>query len=137
MEVAGLLAIVFTTLALAPGAVIVMELPDKLRLSREEYMFVQRTSRGCRFARWMVASATVTTLVLAILADDAGRWSALLAFVALLATQIVFFVDPCPVNWITQSATAVPNDWVRLRARWEISHAVAGLPQFVAIVCVA
>ncbi len=137
MAVVQLLALVFTTLALVPAMAHVLELPNKLPMSREEYLTVQRLYRGWNRAGYIVIAALVTTLLLALFADDRGRGPALLAFCAILGTQIVFWQYTFPVNRITQNWTLAPENWRRLRDRWEISHAVSAVLNFLAVVSVA
>ena len=57
---------------------------------------------------------------------------------AVLATQLVFWVFTFPVNRYTRNWRDAPReDWRRLRDRWELSHAVSALLNFIALVCVA
>ena len=133
---AQLLAVVLTALALVPAAAHVLELPNKLPMPREEYLTVQRMYRGWNFAGYVVVAALITTLWLAIVSEGEARLPAIIAFLAILATQAVFWGFTFPVNQRTHNWTATPDDWERLRDRWEISHAVSALLNFIALVCV-
>jgi hypothetical protein len=134
---AQLLAVVLTALALVPAAAHVIELPNKLPMPREDYLTVQRVYRGWQFAGFVVVGALIATLWLALVADGNARGPAIIAFLAILATQVVFWGFTFPVNRRTRNWTAVPDDWERLRDRWEISHAAGAMLNFIALVCVA
>ncbi len=134
---AQLLSVVLTALALIPAAAHVMELPNKLPMPRDDYLTVQRVYRGWSFAGYIVAAALVATLWLAVISEGAARPPAVGAFLAILAAQFVFWGFTFPINQRTHDWTATPDDWEPLRDRWEISHAVAALLNFIALVCVA
>ena len=120
-----------------PDAAHVMELPNKLPLSREAYLTVQRVYRGWSFTGIVVVAAIIATLWFAFMADGAAEIPAAVAFTAILMTQVVYWGYTVPVNRRTRNWTEAPEDWERLRDRWEISHAVSALLSFVALVCVA
>jgi hypothetical protein len=130
------LAVILTALALVPAAAHVMELPNKLPMSREAYLTVQRVYRGWNLSAFVVIGALITTLVLMLTADGAAFLPALIGFLAIVATQVVFWKFTYPVNKITRNWTRVPEDWEALRDRWEISHAASAVLNFIAVVCV-
>lgn len=133
-----LLALVFTALALIPGAAHVIELPNKLPMPRDAYLTVQRVYRGWQFAGIAVIIALIATLWLAIDSEGRARWPAVIAFLAILGTQVVFWAITFPVNRRTANWTIAPEEgWERLRDRWELSHAVSALLNFIALVAVA
>ena len=137
-SLAGLLALVLTAVALAPGAAHVLELPNKLRLPREDYLLVQKLYRGWAYLGIVIAAALACTLWFAMMAKGPAEAPAVIAFVAVLATQLVFWVFTFPVNRYTRNWRDAPGeDWRRLRDRWELSHAVSALLNFIALVCVA
>ena len=135
-SLAQLLAVVLTALALVPAAAHVLELPNKLPMPREEYLTVQRMYRGWNFSGYVVGAALVATLWLAIVSEGDARVPAVIAFLSILATQVVFWGFTFPVDQRTQDWTTAPDDWKRLRDRWEISHAASALLNFTALVCV-
>jgi len=51
-----------------------------------------------------------------------------------LATQVVFWLITFPVNRRTRNWTAVADDWIRLRNRWEYSHAASAMLNLGAVV---
>jgi hypothetical protein len=130
------LAIVLTALALGPGMAHVMELPNKLPMSREAYLTVQRVYRGRNRLAVVVIGALIATLILTLSVEGNAFAPALIAFLAIVATQIVFWVFTFPVNRVTRNWTTVPEDWQRLRDRWEFSHAASAVLNFIAVVCV-
>jgi hypothetical protein len=130
------LAVVLTALALAPGMAHVMELPNKLPMTREAYLIVQRVYRGWNLLAFVVIGALIATLILVFSVDGDAFVPALIGFLAIVATQIVFWVFTFPVNRLTRNWTRVPDDWQRLRDRWEFSHAASAVLNFIAVVCV-
>jgi len=136
-SVAALLALVLTAVALVPGAAHVLELPNKLPLERDAYLIVQQVYRGWSRLGFVVIAALIATLWLAVVADEGSEVPATLGFLAILMTQVVFWTFTFPVNRRTRNWTEAPEDWERLRDRWEISHAASAFLNFVAFVCVA
>jgi hypothetical protein len=130
------LAIVLTALALVPAAAHVMELPNKLSMTREAYLTVQRIYRGWNLSGIVVIAALIATLMLLFSVDGDAFVPALLAFLAIAATQVVFWVFTYPVNRLTHNWTTTPDDWQRLRDRWELSHAASAVLNFIAVVSV-
>lgn len=130
------LAIVLTALALVPAAAHVMELPNKLPMTREAYLIVQRVYRGWNLSAVVVIGALIATLILMLSVDGAAFVPALIGFLAIVATQIVFWVFTFPVNRLTRDWTQVPEDWKQLRDRWEFSYAASAVLNFIAVVCV-
>lgn len=136
-SVAALLALVLTAVALVPTAAHVLELPNKLPLERDAYLMVQQVYRGWSRLGLVVIAALAATLWLAIVADEESEIPATLAFLAILMTQVVFWLFTFPVNQRTRNWTEAPENWEQLRDRWEISHAASALLNFFAFVCVA
>lgn len=130
------LAIVLTALALVPAAAHVMELPAKLPMTREAYLIVQRLYRGWNLSGIVVIAALAATFALLLSVDGEAFVPALIGFLAIVATQIVFWVFTFPVNRITHNWTRAPDDWKQLRDRWELSHAASAVLNFIAVVCV-
>jgi intracellular septation protein A len=137
-SMAGLLALVLTAVALAPSAAQVIGLPNKLHMEREEYLVVQRVYRSWPFLGILVVAALAATLWFASIMHGPAEAPAVIAFLAVLATQVVFWIFTFPVKRLVGKGRGLPEeDWERLRDRWEISHAVNALLNFVALVCVA
>jgi hypothetical protein len=121
-------------------------LPGKMRLSREAYLTVQPIYYpGFTIGAIAEPAAIVATLALFV---ASGSGLVLAAFLILLAMHAVYWVVTHPVNgfWLKdqrlqglgkgffsfgvgKNRDAIqPDDWLRLRDRWEYSHvARAGL----------
>jgi hypothetical protein len=128
-------AVFFCGLALIPGAAHVMELPNKIRLPREEYLVAQKLYRGWQLVAPVVLLALLATGVLAAQMRDAGSsavTASVIAFVCVAATQVVFWVFTFPVNRATRNWTSAPADWAKLRRQWEYSHATSAVLNLVA-----
>lgn len=128
------LAVVLTALALVPAMAHVMELPNKLPMTRDAYMIVQRVYRGWNKSNVVAIGALIATLILLLSVDGEAVAPALVGFLAMVATQFVFWVYTFPVNRVTRHWTLAPYDWQKLRDRWELSHAVSAVLNFVAVV---
>jgi hypothetical protein len=104
-SLAQLLALVLTAVALAPAAAHVLELPNKLPLHREEYLTVQQVYRGRSRLGFIVIAALIATFWMAVVADESSEIPATMAFVAILLTQVVFWLFTFPVNLRTHNWT--------------------------------
>lgn len=146
------LALILVSVAMALALAHALELPGKLRLSKEAYLSTQSIYYPGFTIGGMVGEAggLLTTLLL-VLATPAGTeafWLTLGAFVVLLAMHAAYWVLTHPVNnfWLKdfklegaggrffsfdplgREAEARTQDWTVLRNRWELSHVLrAGL----------
>ena len=59
---------------------------------------------------------------------------ALVAFLCIVRTQIVFWTYTFPTNQITDNWTTVPDNWTTLRQQWEYSHATDALLNLLAMI---
>jgi hypothetical protein len=128
-------AIFFCGLALVPAAAHAMELPNKIRLGKEEYFVAQKLYRGWELVAPIVILALVSTAMLfgqARAADPRPEVASMIAFICVAATQAVFWVFTFPVNRATQNWTQAPPHWEKLRRRWEYSHATSAVLNLVA-----
>jgi hypothetical protein len=118
----------------------VLEFPAKILYDATLYMSVQRSL----YAAWgpphigsmLEPAALVATILLTIAVRRRKRafWLSLWAVVALLAAfPFVYFFLVEPVNEVFQAASAVPANWMELRIRWEMGHAIRFLLQLVAL----
>jgi hypothetical protein len=60
-------------------------------------------------------------------------WLALLAFLLVAATLVIFFTWTYPANQATSNWTAVPENWRELRRQWEYAHAANAVLTFLAL----
>jgi hypothetical protein len=147
-----ILTVLLVAVALASTLAHVMELPGKLRLSKESYLAVQ----SIYYPGFTVAGGIgefggiIATFVLTMLmpAGTAQFWLTLGALLALLAMHAVYWALTHPVNnfWLKDvqlqgfsagffsfglskhGNDAQALDWTALRDRWEYSHVLrAGL----------
>ncbi|MFC4495640.1 hypothetical protein ACFPA8_16040 [Streptomyces ovatisporus] len=157
-EVFGTLAVLLAAAVMAPAVAHVLELPGKMRLSRAEYVVVQRIYYpGFTFAGFgeFVAIA-VTAVALALTeAGSAGFALRAVALAALAGVQAVYWLRVHPVNgfWLegedldrfssgffafrARRGGADPGghvEWTALRDRWEYGHATRAVLAVVSLV---
>ena len=124
------MSLLFTALALAPALAHVLELPNKINLSGEDYLTVQQIYRGWALLGIVVVGALLSTLVLTIMVRKEPEifTLTLISFLCIVGTQVVFWVFTYPVNQKANNWTLLPENWLELRNQWEYSHATgAGL----------
>jgi len=99
-----LLAIVAAALYLVPTGAHLFELPRKMALSSGEYMTVQQIYAGWELFGIVIAVALLATLAntLLVRTDHRAFAGSLAAFLALAATQGVFWAFTYPINVATQ-----------------------------------
>jgi hypothetical protein len=132
------LAIVLTALALVPAGAHLAELPNKIGLDQEAYFIVQSIYRGWALFGIALFGALGANLALAIVVRRQRapfRW-ALLAFLLVAATLVIFFIWTFPANQATRNWTVVPANWQELRTMWEYAHATNAVLTFLALCAV-
>lgn len=162
VDVVQSLSLILVVLALVPALAHALELPGKLRLSKEAYFAVQPIYYpGFTIAGVSEPVAIIATIVLLIVTPPGSPdfWLTLMALLGLIGMQAVYWLFTHPVNnfWLQgeklsrlglgffslgsskQGQQSDPRavDWTDLRDRWEYSHvARAGLAflSFVALV---
>lgn len=130
------LSLLFAALALAPAAAHLLELPNKIGLSREDYLTAQQLYRGWALLGVVVIGALVSTLAYAIVVRKQRNpfTLAVIALLCLAATQAVFWTFTFPANQVTANWTVLPENWDALRSQWEYSHAASALLNLAALV---
>jgi hypothetical protein len=139
------LTVLFVAVAMALALAHALELPGKLRLSRDTYLAVQRMYYpGFTIGGAVEAAALVCTALLVFLSrtDATVFWLTLMSFLALLAMHAVYWVVTHPVNnfWMRgfqpkgvggrffafgtngRHRKAYTPEWTELRDQWEYSH---------------
>jgi hypothetical protein len=136
MTAALFCSLIFTAFAMAGSLAHVFELPNKITLSAEHYLVVQQIYRGWSLLGIVVFGALISTLVLTVMARRSPKLFrlALAAFLALVGTQIIFWIFTYPANQQTQNWTILPENWIALRSRWEYSHAAGACLNLVAFI---
>jgi hypothetical protein len=127
-------AVLTTALAMAPAMAHALELPNKIRMERDDYLNAQRLYRGWQFVGIAVIAALVATILLLRESSGGEFIFSLLAVSSVLATQVVFWTFTFPVNRRTRNWTHAPENWRALRARWEYSHAASAALNVLALV---
>lgn len=129
------LALFLTAIALGSGMAHLLEMPNKILLTRADYLTVQQIYRGWALLAFVAYAAIGFTLLLAIQARRDRRAFALTlaALLLLIASQGVFWTFTFPVNQSTNNWTNLPDDWEPLRSRWEYSHAAGALLTMAAL----
>ena len=138
LRIARFLSLLFAALALAPAMAHLLELPNKISLSHDEYLTVQHLYSGWALLGFVVYGAIFSTLALAIVTRRrAGEFRlALTGFLCLAGTQVVFWTFTFPANSATRNWTALPENWIALRAQWEYSHAASAVLNLAALLAV-
>jgi hypothetical protein len=131
-------AVLFAALALAPALAHLLEMPNKMGLSRDQYLVAQQLYRGWQYLGIVVFGALFSTLGLAMLVRRQRRefTAALIAFLCIVATQAVFWTFTYPSNVETRFWTELPHHWEALRRQWEYSHAASALLNLTALISV-
>jgi hypothetical protein len=77
-----------------------------------------------------------STLVLTVMVRKERKvfLFALIAFLCIVGTQVVFWTFTYPANRVTNNWTVLPEGWLELRRQWEYSHATGAVLNLVALV---
>lgn len=145
VDVLRILSVVLVVLAMVPALAHALELPGKLRLTKESYLAIQPIYYpGFTIAGMSEPLAIVATIVLLVLTPREGPdfWLSLVAVLGVLGMHGVYWLFTHPVNnfWLQGkalgglgagffslgSSSKHPVDWTRLRDRWEYSHTWRG-----------
>ena len=132
-SIALFVAMVATGFALGAALAHLYELPNKIGISREHYLIVQRNYDGWWQLAYVLAAQLVGILASLLLTkrDALTRGWLLLALAGLIGAQVVFWVYTYPANVATSNWTVLPDTWQALRAQWEYSHAAGAIFQLV------
>ncbi len=135
-NIAFFIALLSTALALGGALAHALELPNKIGLPEAQYFIAQGVYRGWALLGIVVIGALLSTLALAIVlrAERGPMLWALVAFLCIAATQVIFWTWTYPANAATSNWTMVPPNWEALRTQWEYSHAASACFNVVAIV---
>jgi len=136
MKTIYFIALFFVAVTLGPALAHLLELPNKINLTREEYLTVQQIYRGWALLGFVVAGALLSTLVLTIMVRHQRQAFvfALIAFLCIVGTQVVFWTYTYPTNQVTNNWTILPENWKELRRQWEYSHATSAGLNLLALV---
>jgi hypothetical protein len=132
-------SLIFVAIIFVPAGAHLAELLNKIDLPKEQYFVVQNIYAGWALFGAPVFAALLSLLVLVISLRRERRpfaW-ALIAFLCVVATQVVFWIWTYPMNVATKNWTTIPENWEALRQQWEYAHAINAVLTFVAIVALA
>jgi hypothetical protein len=134
LHVVQFFAVVLTALALIPAGAHLIELPNKIDMSRDAYFAVQGVYSGWAWFGIVDFAALVMNAALALkLYRQRPAFSfALAAALSFVLFFIIFFTWTFPANQATINWTTMPENWSDLRLQWEYSHAVNALVMLVA-----
>lgn len=128
-------AILCVAVVMAGGWAHLLELPNKIVLSRKDYLTVQQIYRGWALLGIAAIGALLGTAVLAWLQRGQGPpfYLVLVATACVTLSLIVFFSFTLPANNATRNWTTLPENWETLRRQWEYSHATGAILYFIAL----
>ena len=135
LRIVVFLAIIFTALALVPSGAHLFALLNKIELDRDPYFTVQQIYAGWSLFGIVIFGALIANLTLTILlrGQRPAFHFALLGFLGIAATLVIFFAWTYPANLATANWTEARFGWDALRRQWEYSHAVNAVIAFVAL----
>ncbi|AZO48001.1 MAG: hypothetical protein EOS58_18855 [Mesorhizobium sp.] len=129
MAIYGLrvVSFIFAALAFVPAGAHFFSMYSKLKLDGTSYLAAQRAYDGWSLFGIVVLGALLSSAALAVVLYRSGGAFGLvaLAFIAIGATQFVFWSFTFPVNRATRNWSMLPDNWEMLRRQWEYSHAAA------------
>jgi hypothetical protein len=136
LAAARFLSLMFAALAFAPAAAHLLELPNKIGLSPEDYLTVQQIYRGWALLGVVVIGALVSTAAYVVVIRKQRKpfMLAVIAILCLAGTQALFWTFTFPANQLTANWTVLPDDWAVLRRQWEYSHATSAFLNLAALV---
>lgn len=136
LKIARFFSLLFVALVLAPALAHLLELPNKIGLSREEYLVVQQIYNGWQLLGIVIYGALLSTLALTIMVRHQPKvfGLTLAAFLCLLAAHVLFWIYTFPANQETLYWTVLPENWMVLRAQWEYSHAAGAVLNLIAFI---
>ncbi|MGH6866124.1 MAG: hypothetical protein ACREDO_08155 [Methyloceanibacter sp.] len=120
------ISLMLTAIAMSLALAHLFELPNKINISAEDYLTVQRNYDNWHIPGLIVPVAFLVVLVLAVALRGTGSPFVLsgIAVVLLVAELVTFWGFTAPANRATENWTVLPDNWKALRAQWEYSHAV-------------
>jgi hypothetical protein len=134
-KIAQFVAVICVAISMAAGWAHLLEMPNKMALSREDYLIVQQIYRGWALLGIVVIGALLSTGMLTWLLRGEGApfYLSLLATLCVALSLVVFFSFTFPANKATGNWTVLPEYWEALRRQWEYSHATGAVLYFAAL----
>ncbi len=121
---AFLAATISNVLALGAALAHAYALPNKIGLTRDDYVAAQQAYEGWNSFAFVLSIEATALIALLIYYWRAPPLRRLLAWALgfFVASQVVFWAFTFPANLATEGWTQIPDNWAALRARWEYSH---------------
>jgi hypothetical protein len=132
-----LTALALTALILVPSGAHFFELPGKISLDRDAYFTVQAIYAGWAYFAVPIFAALVANGALFFTErrrDPAAARAALVSFVLIALSLVVFFLWVFPGNRATANWTDAPENWQAWRRNWEYGHAAGFILVFGALI---
>jgi hypothetical protein len=154
LSILQVLTVLVVAVAMALSLAHALELPGKMRLSKEAYYAMQPIYYpGFTIGGFAEPGGIVLTIVLLFVTPSGtvAFWLTLAALAGLMGTQAVYWLFTHPVNkfWLqneklsragsgffsfaAKTAQARPASWTLLRDRWEYSHVARAVFAFVSL----
>lgn len=123
------ITMIFVVITLSALLAHLLELPNKMNLSKDNYQSVQQIYRGWSWLGILEIGAIVLTLTWTIIERRNKKLFPLLftALAFFIVSLVTFFIFTFPANKATESWTQLPQDWQMLRKNWEYSHATRAI----------
>ena len=136
LRVIWTISLIFTVLAFGASSAHLLELYNKLKLSKADYLTVQQIYRGWAFLGIDIVLAFISILFLTIkIRSLRGSFMLCLSAAAfILLSLAIFFIFVFPVNQVTNNWTSLPDNWEELRLQWEYAHAVNAVIYFFSVI---
>jgi hypothetical protein len=134
MRLVQFLALAFTAIALAPGGAHLFALPNKIAMTKADYLVAQHVYNGWAWLGVALIGALLANAGAAFVVRGKGApfilaCTSTLGIAAMLA---IFFTFTFPANRATANWTMLPDNWEVLRRQWEYSHAINAFITFAA-----
>jgi hypothetical protein len=135
LNVVYFISVLLTAVIMSSGFAHLLALPNKMALSRDEYLIVQQIYRGWALLGIAFFGALLSTLALTVMVRASRRvfYLTLTATLCIGLSLVVFFLFTYPANQQTLNWTMSPENWQELRRQWEYSHAVGAGLSFAAL----
>lgn len=131
-------AVISVAIYLVPEGAHFFEMFNKLKLTPDDYMMVQRSYDGWAFFGMAIALALGCTLghAVAMWRNPLSRWLSLVTFASLIGTQVIFWSFIYPMNSLTKNWTQMPSQFEAARRQWEYAHAASAGMTLLALVLI-
>ncbi len=150
-----ILSVIVVAIVLTTTLAHALELPGKMRLSKNEYLTVQPIYYpGFTIAGFAEPAGVLILLLLMFVTPGTAFWLMLGAFLALLLMHLLYWILIHPINnfWLKdirlkglgagffgsglfgRGKASATVDWTTLRDRWEYSHAARALLAMIGLI---